>query len=366
MKILLLAEPASTHIIKWANGLCSKGMEIAVVGLSNKYDKNLFDKNIGIENVDIYKFIKNTRDGNLLKSTYLIALPKIKRIISQFKPDILHAHSASSYGFLGALTGFHPYFLSIWGSDVYLFPNKTFLHKSIFKYTLNKADRIFTTSQDMKTAAEKFSQKNISVLPFGVDTEIFKPKDDIKIFNINDIVIGAIKALDYNYGIEYLVVAFDRIAKKYPRLPLKLLLVGDGSQSESLKDLVKRLGMSELVCFTGRINYTDIVKYHNMLDIAVVPSVSEGFGVSVLESSACAKPVIASNIGGLKEVIEHGVTGYFFESRNVDDLQSNLEKLIHNPTLRTKLGRAGREMVKSKFEWDNCVDKMVDYYKKEL
>jgi L-malate glycosyltransferase len=366
MRILLFAEPSSSHVVKWANSLSDRGIKVAIFGLSHTYDKKIFDKSIIIKNIDIFKFIKSKRDGNLLKSSYLIALPKILQLIRKFSPDILHAHSASSYGFLGALTGFHPYYLSIWGSDVYLFPKKSIFHKNIFKFTLNRADRIFTTSQDMKEATSKYSSKNINVLPFGVDTSYFKPTEDFVSYEKKDLLIGAIKALDYNYGIEYLIYAFNRIVKKYPSLQLKLLLVGDGSQSDSLRDLVKRLEIIEKVIFTGRIEFKEIVKYHNMLDIAIVPSVSEGFGVSVLESSACEKPVIASDIGGLKEVVENGVTGYFFKSRNVDDLESNIEKLVFDSALRIKLGKAGREMVKRKFEWSKCVDRMVDYYKEKL
>jgi glycosyltransferase involved in cell wall biosynthesis len=366
MKILFLAEPNSSHVTKWANSLNDRGVDIAIFGLSNSFNKDLFNRTIKIENITVSKFIKQTRDGNLLKSSYLLSLSKIKKIISEFKPDILHAHSASSYGFLGALSGFHPYFVSIWGSDVYLFPRKSFIHKYIFKFTLKKGDSIFTTSLDMKNAAKYFSNKDINVIPFGVDTEVFKPMKIESVFSHKALVIGSVKALDYNYGIEYLIAAFASVSKKYPALPLKLLLVGDGSKRKELEELSQDLSVNDKIKFTGKVEYKEIVRYHNMIDIAVVPSVSEGFGVSVLESSACGKPVITSDAGGLPEVVKDQTTGFIFPSRNIIELEKYLERLILDRDLRTKMGNAGREMVKQKFEWKKCVDRMINFYSQQL
>lgn len=361
MKILLLADPGSIHVVKWANSLSEKGFDITIFGLS-RYNGNQYDKRITIETIDYFKFIRKTHDGNIIKSLYLLSVPKIRSIIKEFKPDILHAHSSSSYGLLGALSGFHPFFVSVWGSDVYLFPQKSGIHKKTLKFVLKQADEIFATSNNLKDVASNFVNKKINVIAFGVNTEVFKPQQTKSLFDKENIIIGSIKALDYNYGIDYLITAFSQIVGQFPNLPLKLLLVGDGSLTSKLKDLVMNLGISERTIFTGRIPSSEIVKYHNMLDISVIPSVSEGFGVSVLESSACEKPVIASNIGGLSEVVDNEVTGFLFPAKDTDSLRFYLEKLIFNPELRIKMGKAGRDKVINQFEWKNCVELMTQFY----
>ena len=137
MKILLLADPSSSHTIKWANALFENGMDVFLFGLS-EFDPSPYDPDIKIESLKTPSFIKSRLNGNILKSVYVTKLPALKRVIKSFKPDILHSHYAASYGFLGALTGFHPFINSVWGIDISIFPNVSFLHRNIIKYTLEK------------------------------------------------------------------------------------------------------------------------------------------------------------------------------------------------------------------------------------
>jgi len=102
-----------------------------------------------------------------------------------------------------------------------------------------------------------------------------------------------------------------------------------------------------------------------MLDIAIYPSVedSESFGVAVLESSACEKPVIVSNVGGLPEVTVNGMTGYIVEPKNPEQLAKAIKKLLLDENVRKKMGKNGRKKVIEEFDWNNCVNKMVSEYK---
>lgn len=361
MKVLLLADPASSHIIKWANGLNRKGIEVFIFGLSDYYPDGYHD-NIKIKNVDFSNSVKKTKDGSILKSIYLTTLPKLKKYILAIKPDIIHSHSASSYGFLGALSGFHPFFVSVWGSDIYIFPKKSMFHRMILKYTLLKADNIFSTGFTMKAETEIYTSKNVDVIHFGVDTSDFKPSQVKSIFNDEDIVIGTVKTLDYNYGIEYLIEAFARLIEKYPTLPLKLLLVGGGGMIDTLKDYAISRNVNELTTFTGQVPFSAVPIYQNMLDIAVYPSISESFGVSVLEASACRKPVVVSDAGGLTEVVENEVTGLIFPSKDVAKLFSKLERLLFDAEIREKMGKAGRERVIKHFNWEDNLKQMVNNY----
>ena len=145
MKILLLADPISSHTQKWANSLQDSGVQIAIFGLS-RYDPNNYKRDIKIDIVDFSRSVKATRDGNILKSIYLTVIPKLKSLVRKYQPDIIHAHSASSYGFLGSLLDFHPFFISLWGSDVYLFPKKSYFHRKLFKFSLTKADKTFPSA----------------------------------------------------------------------------------------------------------------------------------------------------------------------------------------------------------------------------
>jgi glycosyltransferase involved in cell wall biosynthesis len=362
MKILLLADPASSHTIKWANSLSEKGLDIYIIGLSN-FNPKLFNERIKIESLNISQRFKTKTSGSFSKIVYLYAIKKIIKIIKIFKPDILHAHYASSYGLLGSLTGFHPFIISVWGSDIYNFPQKSFIHCKIVRFNLSKADVILSTSNAMSKQTKKFTDKKIIVTPFGIDTDKFKPKKSTSIFVASDFVIGTIKTLEKNYGIEYLIKAFKIVKEKQSVKILKLMIVGTGTQQTYLKSLVNELNLKNDTVFTGYIDHQKIPNYQNMLDVAVIPSINESFGVTALEASACGKPVIASNVGGLLEVIEDGVTGYLVEKQNPQAIADALEKLINNEDLRKELGTNGRNKVIKEYNWEVCVEKMISVYK---
>lgn len=364
MKLLLLSDPNSSHTIKWACSLAEIGISIKIFGLG-KLKVPVYKE---IENISVVTLNQNidSREKTFSKIKYLGALQIVKKLIHDYKPDIIHAHYASSYGLLGALCGFQPYIISVWGTDVFSFPKKSIIHKTIIKYNLSKAFRIFSTSSVMADETRLYTYKNIEVIPFGVNLEIFKPMEVNSIFKKNDIVIGTIKSLEKAYGIEYLIRAFKMIHDKFPDLPLKLLIVGGGSLEYELKLLTKSLNIEHLTVFTGLIPHHDVPKYHNMLTISVSVSESESFGVAILEASACGKPVIVSNVGGLTEVVEDGVTGFIVPSMNPEKTAEAIEVLIFNKSLSNRMGNAGRYRVNKYYNWNDNVSQMILKYKEIL
>jgi glycosyltransferase involved in cell wall biosynthesis len=363
MKIILLADPYSAHVIKWANGLNSKGVEVLVFGLST-YDPAQFDTGIRVEIFKIPQYVKWQNDGNWMKSAYLLSIIKLNKVIKEFGCDILHAHSASSYGLLGTLTNFHPYIISVWGNDIYNFPRRSFLFSNLIKFNFRRCDRIFSTSKIMAKETSIYTNKEILVTPFGIDIQKFKPDKPESLFTQSDIVIGTIKSLEKKYGSEDLITAFNIIKKKFPQLPLKLLLVGRGSLEKSLIKLIKDINLEDSVKITGFIPFDQVSRYHNMLDIYIAPSTeeSESFGVAILEASACGKPVIVSNVGGLPEVVVENETGIFVRPNDPEMLAEKMEKLIFNKELRKRLGDAGRKFVSENYNWDDNLNQIISVY----
>jgi len=361
MKVLLLADPSSAHTIKWANSLYRKGIEIFLFGLS-KYDPAQYDDGIRIESLQTPDSIKAKLDGNFLKLMYLAAFPRLKKIIRNFKPDILHAHYAASYGLIGAFTGFHPFILSVWGMDILTFPNNSVLHKKMIEYSLKKSDKVLATSYYLAKETNKYTNKEILITPFGIDTEEFKSKIVDPIFMGNDIVIGTVKSMERKYGMEYLIKSFSIIKQKYPHKNLKLLLVGGGSLEDKFKGMIDELGITDSSIITGQIPFNKVADYHNQLTIAVYVSKVESFGVSILESSACEKPVVVSDVGGLPEVVENDVTGFIVKANDIEATTVAIEKLILDKELREKFGNAGRVRVRDKFDWQKNVNDMINIY----
>jgi len=357
----MLSDPASSHTSKWVNTLFDYGIDIKLFGLSN-FDRNEYNEEIHIIYEDYSKSAKSKSDGDLRKIVYLKSLMKLKSIVNEFNPDIIHAHYASSYGLLGALSATKPFLVSIWGNDVYDFPYKSILHKKVFKYVLKKSDKIFSTSKIMAEEISKFTKKNIIVIPFGIDTNIFKPIAVKKIFDNDAILIGAVKSLSYKYGNEIVIKAFKIIKDKLPDKKLKLILIGDGVLRKKIEMMVAELNLSDDVKFLGKVPHKEINIYHNMIDIHIYPSVWESFGVSNLEAAACEKPQIATNIGGFREILRDNVDAFLVKPDSPEEVAEKTILLIENPELRIKMGRNARENVIKNFSWQSSVHMMLNQY----
>lgn len=363
MRLLLLCDPLSSHSQKWISGLYDKGAEVFVVSLrdatniSPRGAKAIFSLFVG-------KDLDYETEGSIKKINYLLKSFEVKKIIKKIKPDIVHAYYVSSYGALGALTNFHPYFISVWGSDVMSFPFRGFLQKKLIQFALNKADRIFATSKILVSVTEKYTQTKIHQIPFGIDLEKFICAQKLK---VNDeIIIGSVKNLDLNYGLDILIELFAKLVKRNLSRKLKLQLIGNGKDKSHLQEMVKKLGIEQNVDFIGYIEQSELPKYYSQMHIFANLSRRESFGVSVLEASACRLPVVVSDIDGLKEVYENNVTGLSVNLSDETDCVTKFQSLIDDEHLRNKLGNNGRKFVEEKYDWKNSVEMMWNHYQEEL
>jgi glycosyltransferase involved in cell wall biosynthesis len=367
MKILYLADGNSVHTRNWVNLLTESGIDIFLFSLTS-FDESKYLNNKFLSGLfDLNSTNTDNRDGYKIK--YLNSIRLIFRAIKSFKPDMIHAHYATSYGLLGVLTRFRPLIISVWGSDVYYFPKKSIFHRSLVKFNLKHADVILSTSVAMASEASLYTTRNIDITPFGVDINRFKPKKVETMFNQDCIVIGTVKSMDEIYGIEYLIKAFHILRKKYSNI--KLLLIGGSCKSSAnylthLKKLVHELNIEKDTIFTGRVSHDEVAEYHNMLSIPVYVSLRESFGVSVLESQACEKAVVVSNVGGLPEVINNNETGFLVPAEDEVETATAIEKLIVNEDLRLQMGKKARQWVIENFSQQIVSQKMIKIYQEVL
>lgn len=358
MKLCYLADANSIHTKKICDFFVKEGYEVSCISL-NKGE---------IPGVKVYSMDEdpNSITNSLKKVTYLNKINKIKKIVEHIKPDIVHAHYASSYGLIAALLNYKPLVLSVWGSDVYDFPKKSILHKSILRFNLKKADYILSTSNVMKVETEKYTKKDIIVTPFGVDINKFKPSEYKK--NDNNIIIGTIKSLEEKYGIEYLIRAFKIVVDSNPTIDFKLIIGGKGSQLEYLTNLSKELEIENLVDFIGFIDQVKVVDTLQKFDIAAFPSTldSESFGVAAVEAQACGIPVVVTDVDGLLESTVPGKTSLVAKRKSVDDLAEKLNILVRDSKLRDDMGKNGRDNVIKNYNVIDNFNIIKDLYEKLL
>lgn len=351
MKICYLGYNGSIHNQKWIEAL-SQNSEIELHVISP-------GGGVMFENVRYYRLYPYTRT----RLDYILNLGFLKKLLKKIKPDLLHAHYATSYGFMAARTGFHPLVITGWGADIFDSPSNL-LMKLMLKYSFAKGDAITVLSKIALREIKKITDKNVLLIPFGVDVQKFCPagKRDAGKFRI-----GTIRTLSEKYGVEYLVRAFARVHRNFPDTVLEI--VGDGELKPYLQKLCVDLQVQDSVIFYGHINQkTDFEKYYRILsglDAFAILSVldSETFGVAAVEASACGIPVIATRVGGLPEVIIDGETGILVAPRNVEETEQAIKKLISDKELRSKMGKAGREHVLKLYDWNESVRRMTEVYK---
>lgn len=363
-KIILLSDIHSEHTEKWALSLAAYGIKVGLFSF-NKSAYNWYENNTNIELLfEPNEIISGS--GLREKVSYFKYLPILKRKIKEFQPDILHAHYASSYGLIGALSKFKPFIVSVWGSDVFDFPKQNFLNKKILQYVLSKSTVICSTSICMKKETQIYTNKTIEVVPFGIDTALFNRLDNnLPLQNSDEIVFGNIKPLESKYGISILINVFNILVKKYPLKKMTLLLIGEGSERAKYEKLTEELGIKNLVSFLGRIPHQQIASSHQKIDIFVSLSVldSESFGVSLVEAMSCKSIVIGSNVAGFNEVLGgDNEVGYLVSKNSETEAVNAIEAIFANPISALEKGEKARMRVLKLYDWKNNVKQMIDVY----
>ncbi|EKT4485823.1 glycosyltransferase [Shewanella algae] len=356
MKIVLLAPANSIHSIRWANGLAERGHSIYLVSAHTTNAK--FHKNVNLHILE-----------NLAPAGYITAFVELKNLLAQIAPDILNAHYATGYGLLARLTRFKPLILSVWGSDVYDFPQKSIFHRALLRGNLKSATALASTSHCMlKETCKTYNHSNAFITPFGVDHTLFTPEVPGYVSD-ERVVVGTVKNLSYKYGIDILIQAFSKVFYKLGEPNwLYLEICGGGESLDELRRLVSKLGIEKQVEFIGNVQYENVPNYIARFDIFVALSRlnSESFGVAIVEANACGKPVVVSDADGPKEVTLDGVTGYVVAKGSVDEAAEKMELLINNKSLRKEMGEAARKHVLEQYTWDKSVDIMLESYKQTI
>jgi glycosyltransferase involved in cell wall biosynthesis len=270
--------------------------------------------------------------------------------------DALLERVGGSQGLGNLATGFYN-FLSVFllrSSDAVISLNKTYAERSQYLSVLRrKVPRFFFLHQ-------------------GTDTERFKPLNselvaDFKrsrglsgFFNI--LFVG--RLVEYK-GVDDLLEAF-KILKKTCR-NIKLLIVGDGSKRESLLDKTRKLGLQDDVIFFGYVPDDQLLYYYNASDIVVVPSKNslENVPLSLLDSMACAKPVIHSDVGGARDQIQNGKVGLLVPAGDVEHLAKALEFMISNPGRIKEMGLAARQYAET-VDWKKLSCRLQEMYQSTL
>lgn len=275
---------------------------------------------------------------NLKSFSDISSIKKLRKIIHAEKPEILHLHGTRA-GWLGyvsqlGLKNKIIYSEHLYTKDYHLTSaTREKIQTMGLKKIINRANLIIAPSKAVKEFLQKHTKNKIIIIPNGLE-DLYK-KSRIKTGN----TLGFVGSLNHQKGLENLIEAMGIVAKSYPRVLLEV--IGSGPLERNLKLKIKREKLTNNIKLIG--SAADIGPYLAKWKFLVVPSLSESFGQVVLEAAMFSKPVIATRVGGLPEVVKNNITGLLVEKNNAGDLAKAVLRLIINPKLVCKLGIEARK-----------------------
>jgi glycosyltransferase involved in cell wall biosynthesis len=173
-------------------------------------------------------------------------------------------------------------------------------------------------------------------------------------------VIGVVGRLNPVKGHAFLLNSFAHLVRTQPKV--RLLIVGDGESRENLLSQACALGISGNIIWTGRVSLIEAIKFYAAMDVVAVPSLFEGFGLSAAEAMAAGKPVVASNVDGLCDLMVDQKTGFLVTYGDEKSMAGALLKLLINPDLSQKMGMEGSRHVFSRFDLNEFKAKWLELY----
>lgn len=237
----------------------------------------------------------------------------------------------------------------------------------------NCAYVMFNSSYTKKEALKQFTPKKYGILHIGIDLERFKqvPKEKVRKrlgLSPNSKIILTIGRFVEKKGFEYLIEAMKDIKDKNALL----LIGGYGPERKDLEALVKENKLEEKVKFVGRLKNRNLKFWISAADILVVPSIvdskgeTETLGLVAVEAIACSRPIIASAVGGLVDVVKDGYNGFLVKEKNSSQLSEKINLLLKDDALRAKFGKNARKHAEDVFAWNKLVSQTLDIYSQVL
>lgn len=350
MKICCLANGISIHTHHWVGYFINKGYEVHLISYTPTQ----------IKRVKVHVLRSKVVNRPLL---FILRLLEVRNLIKKIKPDIVHAHFVTGYGFLGALAGFHPFVLSVWGSDVLIAPKKSAILKWLIKFALKKADLVICDGENLKEETIRLGTdpQKIKIILHGVDIQKFKPEQ--RDFHLP--VVISIRNLEPSYDVGTLIKSIPLVLKKVPNV--KFVVAGEGSEENSLKRSAESLEILDNIKFIGQISHNEILEYLASADVYVSTSLSDGgIAISTLEAMACGLTPVITDVGDNKKWVKDNYNGFIVPVKKPKILAEKIIYLLNNKNIRRKFGKINRKIIEQRANCEKEMLKMEKPYKELL
>lgn len=290
---------------------------------------------------------------------------RIREMMRRYGVNVLHMHGykADVYGLLAASGCATVSTCHNWITNQ--FPERAYAR--IDRVVLRFCKAVVAVSRRVAMILEKSGVKpdKIHLVSNGIDVSSYEaviPTAQLPPRTNDRCIIGVVGRLSPEKGIEYLLRAAAEVLHQAPKT--LFVVVGAGPQAESLQALSKKLNIQNNVIFTG--NLREMPGVYAALDILVMPSLTEGLPMTLLEALASSRPVIASCVGDIPSVIQDAHTGLLVQPQDVHGLTTAIMRLLNDPQIRSCIGRQGRILVEERFSASSMARRYADIYRNLL
>lgn len=354
-------------------------IELAKMG----HEVTVFTSDFSNENdYDYPDLIKVNASNPLFKIGNAPFLPELLKINDY---DIIHLHYPFFFGaemiYLIHKLRKKKYFIT-YHNDVILKGVIGFILKAYNKIMMNlilrNASKLCVTSLDyannslIKDIVK--NNDNVVEIPNGVSLDKFnleiKPITLKRKYGLDKkeiiLFVGSLDKAHYFKGVDYLLKSL-KIVDRTKVNPF-LVIVGEGELKEHYIKLSQELNIESNVKFVGKVSDNELAEYYKLSDLVILPSITmgEAFGLVLIEAMASYTPVIASDLPGVRTVVDNGVNGFLVQPKNIEQLSSKIEYMLQNREMLKKMATNGRKKVEEKYSWTNIVKKLENQYKDAL
>ncbi len=361
MKICYVADGSSIHTQRWINYFAAKDHEVHLIYWKTRPGYH--------QNVRIH-YLKRFAPAIWPVTRYFSFLQwifRVRQLLKEIKPDVLDSHFVIDNGLLAACSGFHPYVVTAWGSDVLIFPRRNFIWRIVAGYVLKRADKVICDSEVVKAGLLTLGARpeKITKVYNGINTSQFSPqKSDealkSKLGVQGSPVVISIRHLRPLYNVEMLVRAVPLVLERAPQA--RFVIAGDGYQRGYLEKLTTELGVARNVSFIGYLPHDELPGYLASSGIYVTTSRSDSSSQSLQEAMACELAPVATDLPANREWINDGENGFIVPQDDHKALAEKIVYLIENSEARAKFGKINRKLIVDNAEYEKEMGKVEKLY----
>lgn len=356
LKLFFIADPAAIHVQRWLRYFVQAGHEVHLLPYPDSLAtvaKRTYD-GVQIHCSDGSALRCRIRSWRGFYSKYLIAenMVRARNLISQYQFDILHAHYLSACGWIGAMTDFHPFVLTAWGSDVNVDPRRSLFYRYFTRQSLLQADLITANSDDLKIkiAAFGIDAAKIHVIQGGLELEKFpfqRGNDPLRsqLGLKDEKVVLSTRMLGRVYNLDIIVKAIPRVKDAVPEVKFVFLYRGTAAQERELKQLIQELGVGDNVLLIGAVENNCIADFYHLADIFVSVTSSEGMPGSLTEAMACGAVPVVSDLPVFRDWITPEQNGVIVPVRNDVATAQAIIRLLQAPDQCAAIAERNRQLV---------------------